>query len=469
MQLDFRAARIRLLRSEGDVYLWWPTATTLVEATVCTHHAFYVSETIMREVIPEIRVKMTRFRSGERFPVLLDKRGLPLCEPISYFQPKRRLAVSTLEGKARTLAMVHNFLRAYDIDFRKRLLEGRVLDHAEASALRDHMRSIGRRTEAIRTRRKCEDPKAPTKDIVELHEWYRRRVLAADYLKWLTDGLKNALTLPPDIEKRITARIEQAKTLIVDDRKPRDNPAPAALSPEQGLVLLDAIRPGSETNPFREGHQLRNFALIATYWENGLRKSEVLALKCEDLSAEGEPPTLTLESRPDDPDETRAQPASVKTLPRPVPITPILHGVLTEYKNRGRRLTQVALQARGDKAALKRFKSNPYLFVSSQGSALSSSSVHKIFDTLRMRTADLPVHLSPHVLRRTWNDMFTELCRDTATGPRETILREFLMGWVRGSPEAARYTRQSTQREASRAILEMQQEWMARREAANEI
>jgi len=423
----------------------------------------------MREIIPEFTVKFTRFGSGERFPVLLDKRGLPLCEPISYFQSKRRLAASTLESKARILAMVHNFLRAYDIDIEKRVLEGRVLDYAEASALRDYMRSIGRRTEAIRTRRKREDPKAPTKDVVELHEWYRRRVCAASYLEWLTDVLKNKLTVPPQVCERIGVEIKKTKTLIVDDSKPRDNPAPAALSPEQGLVLLGAIRPGSETNPFPEVHQLRNFALIATYWENGLRKSEVLALKCEDLSAEGEPPTLALVSRPNDPDETRARPASVKTMPRPVPITPILHGVLTEYINRSRRLTQGALQARGDKAALKRFKSNPYIFVSSQGSALSSSSVHKIFDTLRMRTTDLPVHLSPHALRRTWNDMFTELCRDTATGPRETILREFLMGWVRGSPQAARYTRQSTQREASRVILEMQQEWMERREAGNEI
>jgi integrase len=442
-------------------------SSAVVERTICANHALYVVETIMREIIPEFRVKFTRFRSGERFPVLLDKRGLPLCEPISYLQMKRHLAVNTLEGKARTLAMVHNFLRAYHIEFEKRLLEGHVLDYAEASALRDHMRSIGRRTEAIRTRQNFEEPRSLTKDIVGLHEWYRRRVCAADYLEWLTDGFKSKLTLPPHIYERVNAGIEKAKILIVDDRKPRDNPAPAALSPEQGLVLLDAIRPGSETNPFSEVHQLRNFALIATYWENGLRKSEVLALKREDLSAEGEPPTLTLVSRPNDPDETRSRPASVKTMPRPVPITPILHGVLTEYINRDRLLTGVAL--RGDKAALKRFKSNPYIFVSSQGSALSASSVHKIFETLRMGTTDLPVHLSPHVLRRTWNDMFTELCRDTATAPRETVLREFLMGWVRGSPQAARYTRQSTQREASSAILKMQQQWNARREAGNEI
>ena len=76
-----------------------------------------------------------------------------------------------------------------------------------------------------------------------------------------------------------------------------------------------------------------------------------------------------------------------------------------------------------------------------------------------MSTTGLPIDLSPHVLRRTWNDMFSELSRKTGMGPREAELRELLMGWVPGSAQSVRYARQSTEREANRAILGLQQQW----------
>lgn len=427
----------------------------------------------MREVIPEIRLKTTRFHNGERFPVLLDRRGIPLCEPTYYLATERHQAVNTLEGKARTLAMVHNFLRAYEIDFRTRLPEGRVFEQSEASALNHHLRTIGRRSEKIRARIRSKHSDYQVKEIVEAAEWHRRRLWAANYLEWLIPGLIHKLKLPPDRSMRIESELAKARLLIVHDRIPPPNPTPAALSIEQGFVLLDALRPGSGVNPFPEVQQFRNFALILTYCDTGLRRSEVLALKGEDLSARGLAPSLNLVRRPNDPDELRSRPPSVKTMPRRIPITPILHGVLTEYIERHRRPIALA-RTRREKEALNRLKSNPYIFVSSQGTALSFSGVHKIFDKLRMQTIELPVHLSPHALRRTWNDLFLEL-RGDKLGPRETQIREFLMGWVRGSAQSDRYAQQSTGRQATRAIVNQQREWMTmyeawkvRREALND-
>jgi integrase len=129
-------------------------------------------------------------------------------------------------------------------------------------------------------------------------------------------------------------------------------------------------------------------------------------------------------------------------------------------------MIEVELRSRGDMAALRRFKNNPYLFVSSIGSPLSSSSVYKIFDKLRMQVADLLTYLSPHALRRRWNDSFLELGREDDDDGRRTRLREFLMGWVKGSRQTARYSQRATQREAGKAILEMQREMMRLREAA---
>jgi integrase len=414
----------------------------------------------MRQVFPEIHLRMTRFISGERFPLVLDNRGMPLAAPTTYLTGQRAQALTTIEDKARTLVMVQNFMHAHGIDLRKRVPEGRIFDQWEIEALGGHLRGIGPRTEAIRTRAELNDGNYRGR-TVQGQEWHRRRIRTAAYLTWLVNELTP--TLSAASYQRIRKELEKLRLGLVPDRKTPDKPAPPALSSEQGLVLLGAIRPGSELNPFSKAQQFRNFALITTYWELGLRRSEVLALQCEDLSDPNVDRVLKLIRRPDDPDEFRARPPGIKTMPRPLPITPVLHGVLWEYITHHRRMTEVELRSRGDMAALRRFKANPYLFVSSTGSPLSSSSVYKIFDKLRMQVADLPIYLSPHALRRTWNDLFLELGREDDVDARRIRLREFLMGWVKGSRQTARYSQRATQREAGKAILEMQQEMMRRR------
>jgi resolvase-like protein len=102
------------------------TGPAVVEQRRCAYQRIYVTETIMREVVPAFRVKMVRFSGGERFPVLLDRAGMPLGEPVPYLWRRRSegRAVNTLESNAQALAMVHDFLLANDIDFRLRVPEG---------------------------------------------------------------------------------------------------------------------------------------------------------------------------------------------------------------------------------------------------------------------------------------------------------------------------------------------------------
>ncbi|MVT64846.1 tyrosine-type recombinase/integrase [Bradyrhizobium pachyrhizi] len=417
----------------------------------------------MHEVIPEYRIKIVRFESGERFPVVLDRSGLPLHRPVFFFETERHRATNTLESKARTVAMVHNFLRAYRIDLHTRVQQSRVLSMDEVSALSEHLRMIGSRTEARRVRLKLAHPEIEVPEIVAGHEWYHRRWRAYQYLAWLVASIRDEFELPGIEYAKISEELLKVRMLLVERRTPPNNPPPVALSRKQIVVLLDAICPGSSTNPFPAHLQFRNFVLIGTYWENGLRKSEVLGLKTADLSQERDPPTLKLVRRPNSSKEHRARPAAVKTMPRMVPVTPLLHGLLTDYINDARRSVEFSLRNRGDKVRLRRFRSHSFIFVSSHGAPLSSSSVHKIFHTLRMSTSGLPANLSPHALRRTWNDLFTELGQEHL-GPRATQIREYLMGWVRGSRQPAHYARLSTQRAAAKAIREMQREWMARRE-----
>ncbi|MGX1167098.1 integrase [Bradyrhizobium sp. USDA 372] len=412
-------------------------------------------------ILPEFRAKTVRFESGERFPVVVDRSGMPLWDSVAYLWRRRMRgrAVNTLDGNARTLALVHNFLRTRDIDFRVRVRKGRVLDGAEALELSEYLRTIGPRTAAIIERAKEKNPNISAPDTVEGQEWYRRCRCAASYIKQLAGEARDQADLTAIERTSVTEEIENATLLIVDGVVARKSGPQPALTREQRLVLLEAMLPGSATNPFQAAYQFRNFALISTYWENGLRRSEPLGLMGKHLSPGGGPPILTLERRPHERQDIRARAPSVKTMPRLLPITTLLHNVLWEYITDHRRKL-VAEQ--GGAAALRRLKSHEYIFVSSQGGPLSLSAVYKIFDALRMRTEGLPLGLTPHALRRTWNDMFTELGQERL-GPRETEIREYLMGWARGSRQPAHYARLSAEREAARVIVEMQREWMARR------
>jgi integrase len=415
----------------------------------------------LRDVVPEFRVKMVRFESGERFPLVLDRRARPLRDPVFFFRTQRSYATNTLEGKARTVAMVYSFLDAHGIDLRERLRQGRVLDGDEASDLTDHLRTIGRRTETIRARGRSKHPEIFVPEIVGAHEWNHRRWRAVEYLAWLAKRIRDELGLTAIERASVSDELLRLESLVKEKRRPPNNPPPVALSGKQGILLLETILPLAAANPFPENLRFRNFVLVYAYFETGLRKSELLGLKTEDLSQPGEPPTLKLKRRPNDPEEIRARPPGLKTMPRTVPITPVLHALLAHYVSEDRRKTEFPLRKRGDKTALRRFKSHRFMFVSATGTPLSPSGVQKIFETLRMRTPGLPVNLSPHALRRTWNDTFTELGQERL-GPRGTQIREYLMGWVMGSRQPGHYARLSTQRAAATAVREMQSEWIVR-------
>ncbi|MBR0950336.1 site-specific integrase [Bradyrhizobium canariense] len=403
---------------------------------------------------------MVRFESGELFPAILDRSGVPLREPVFFFEKERHFAFNTLDAKARVVAMVHDFLQERGIDLRDRVRQGLLLQVLEATSLGKRLRSIGPRTDLIRERQQQKTRSTPKIPIVGGHEWSHRRRRTVQYLKWLSERICDELRLPVAERESVKAELAKLNELLVDQAKSMAQPVLPALSMEQGFALLDAILPDLPANPF-PSQQFRNFVLILAFWETGLRKSEILGLEVGDLSPTGSPPTLKLVRRPNYKKDTRARPAALKTMPRTVPITPVLHACLVHYINEHRRKVEFALRDQGDKAGVKRFKSHAFIFVGARGAPLSCSGLQKIFATLGMRIPELPAQFSPHALRRTWNDLFTELSAERL-GPRETQIREYLMGWVRGSRQSAHYAMRTTQRQAAEAVQQLQRDWVAR-------
>jgi integrase len=416
------------------------------------------SPSVMRSVRPAHRIKMIRLQTGERFPLVLDGSERPLIETAYFLLSKRRNAVSTLDHKARVIAKVRDFLDSRSIEMRGRVATKRTLNSREILDLRTHLRTVGERTRSIRMRASTDGPERPRWGVVEPSVQSQRLYCAAEYLRWAAENAVSELELDNASYARISAEIDRMTAAVAEAAGTSPPADLTALTREQSMLLIEAVAPSSTSNPFPPNLQFRNFALIVAYLETGLRKSEVLALRCEDISAPPLPPSFTLVMRPDDLLDSRARPASVKTMPRTVPVTQTVHGVLWDYMTVHRPAVKNTLRAKGQLDLVKRFQDNPFVFVSATGAPLSASSVQKIFETIRTHVAELPVDLSPHVLRRTRNNLLRARACEAGLIDRDGELREFLMGWVRGSKQTHRYAAREIQDEAARALQALQDE-----------
>jgi len=102
--------------------------------------------------------------------------------------------------------------------------------------------------------------------------------------------------------------------------------------------------------------------------------------------------------------------------------------------------------------------SNNYLFLASEGDPMSRSLVSKIFDTLREHIPCLGERFSPHVLRHTWNDLFSEAAdRAGLSAEAEMRARMLAMGW-KSRATAVTYTRRFDAQVAEDISAEIQED-----------
>jgi site-specific recombinase XerD len=236
----------------------------------------------MREVVQITQCRTVRFASGERFPLVVDARGIPLIAAIRYLANRRNLALNTLENTARTLAKVHDFLESRDVNIAERVAAGSALTMDELTGLRDHLRTIGRRTETILTRSSLREPHNPRRRVVEHAEWYARCRRARAYLKWLIHTeMERANSTSFE---RVRFEVKKLESRLTDLRPPPDRWEQTSLSVEQRNALIETVTVGSPKNPFSPTQQLRNMVLIAAYYETGLRKHDKHTLAISDIN-----------------------------------------------------------------------------------------------------------------------------------------------------------------------------------------
>jgi integrase len=197
------------------------------------------------------------------------------------------------------------------------------------------------------------------------------------------------------------------------------------LTEKQKEILEEVLKPNSTIIVWDVEVRFRNRLIVRTYWQTGVRKSELMCFKLQDFPGNR---TLNLTKRPNDPEDLRKDKGKVKTIPRTLNIASshdqMIQDYILEYRQPSRKRVR-----------------HKFIFTSLKGSPISVSAIDNIFKQLR-KVEGLE-DVSPHDLR---HDLATDLRkRYAAQGLKDEVAEDYMrgvFGWGPKSKMAAHYTRE---------------------------
>ena len=355
--------------------------------------------------------KRILFRNGERHSVLSRPGDLPVHEATLYLAGyrKRGRAANTIHAVCMTLALLYRELDRADIDLLQRLRQGQFLTVQELNRLVDAVQywladlsdedaderggSNVIDIKRIRIRRKSAVEE--TKSVSVATQATRLRYIA-DYLGFLATYMGAALSSPlrKELAFERDRALEAFRVQIPPVSKRAKLGAREGLSKEDQDRLLKVINPDSPENPWELGFvRQRNRLIVVLLLATGMRRGELLGLQIRDLDQRL--PKLRIIRRADASEDPRRIQPNTKTNDRELELRPAIMRDVWSYINHHRKKIKAA-------------RKYPQLIVADEGQPLSLKSIDKIFVQLRNACPGLPVTLTSHVMRHTWNERFSE-------------------------------------------------------------
>lgn len=405
--------------------------------------------------------KRIRFRNGERHSVLQVPNGLPVHEVTVYLDKYRKKgrAANTIHSVCCSLALLYRELDSAKINLFDRLAEGHFLTNPEldrlASAVQYRIEDLEEPAAGanksnvihiarISLRRKTDDNQRQPVDVGTQATRLRH---IADFLEFLANYV--GATLPRPMRRELDAERSVALTAFCENipevsKRAKLN-ARVGLSLEEQDQLLSVVHPDSPENPWKRVFvRRRNWLIVVLLLATGMRRGELLGLQVIDVHSSQ--PKLQILRRADAPEDSRPNQPNTKTNDREIELTPSVMRELSKYINKERH-------------SIKAARYIAQVFVSQEGDAISQSSIDKLFAQLRAACPGLPVTLTSHVMRHTWNERFSEQAE--AMGIEEGAeekARNSQQGWSDNSKMATNYTRRYTAKKGREISLKLQEQ-----------
>lgn len=383
---------------------------------------------------------------GRKRAVLLDQDG-PLFWPNVYVTNQYvcgGASVATVRKLLYTLGAVFDWGRARGIDLDESLISGDVLSIEQVEDLALFLR-LSRQSQLDDT----QDKTRATSKVVRLEqirggfdvarqpstvpaeEAAIRCYWAADYFEFLLQRRLGSMSRrdaqAPRVQEQGRMIVQRLRDLAPrTSRSGKDDETLEGL-PEEAVILIDsALKPDAVGNPFPHVfHRARNYLIWRLLRETGMRRGELVPLRVADVDFARH--TVAI----------RVSKTQSRTVPISTATSEFFHEFILHHWSR------LPPQARR----------HGYLFTTEKGDHIVEDTINLVFDVIRAKVDGAPTWLTPHTMRRTWNDRLSERLDDLPEGKKlspeeEKAIRNRLQGWSANSGMAERYARRHIRRKA---------------------
>lgn len=404
-----------------------------------------------------LKLKRVKYESsGERYSLLTGSDGLPLWYPTLFATSQLRNAAkapNTIEAHLNAIKLLFEWTNSNEIDLKQSFSTMKFLTVEQIESLCSYLkqdRSQRVKSNAIpimMAKKERNRASLTQRKTVAKQTYYIRISYITDYLEWFAKRVlsERKIIISREISHLISQMIRSLKarrpTRSVNQRN-----APRGLSESQRELLLSVCDPKSPNSPFSSQTRERDCLIVEILYQTGVRLGELLSIKISDLNFQEN--TLLIARRHDDVDDPRIKQPVAKTLDRLLPLSRGLSQRMHDYILRHRSLVKGANR---HEFLFVTYKSGPHC-----GTPLSTSAIYSIINRVTSNI-DCLSELTPHVLRHTWNDRFSEKADEQGLDQaEEEKLRSYLMGWKEGSGTSATYTRRHIEKEAHKVSLLLQ-------------
>ncbi|MEQ1560903.1 MAG: site-specific integrase [Methyloglobulus sp.] len=413
------------------------------------------------EAVPnEFTLRIVKFQNGERYPFLVNSDGSPLWHPTLFITTQIRNANKATNTMVAALSAIRSLLvwcHKCNISLEARFSTQYLLNEQELESLalfvrekilknntQQHKKShTVKKLESARQRPAIANP-CVTSNTLSIRIAY-----ISEYLGWLAIRVieRDRKQIDTDTWNRIDRMVVSLKKRKPQKRRTLAAFAKKGITETQQEILLELVKPGSKNNPFTDNLQKRNQLIVLMLYCLGLRAGELLALRISDIDFQDN--TLLIARRHNNPLDPRAYQPVVKTSDRRIPLSEALIKAIYDHIMQERCCVP---NAKYHDFLLVTHQNGPYL-----GQPLSAKGLSKVFSAIVAARPNELTGLTPHILRHTTNDRFSDLMEQKTVGnAEEEKLRSYLMGWREGSGTSATYTRRHVESKSHQASLNLQ-------------
>lgn len=388
------------------------------------------------------KTTIKKFIASDSYPmtVLIDNEGIPLFYPNVYVNSRYRsldFSDNSIEKILRSIGMLYLWAEANKIDLDKLLFSPSFLTLSQLEDIAFFLRLKREDQDKNINSNQILSPSIiaknieniiykPTKSnnptVSAMEGAYRIRAIA-NYLEFCLSRSKYKPTAsrPNDFKDRIESFRSLAPRMV----NKGDQDALEGLSKSERNIIRELFNPKHPNNPFlKDFHKYRNELMYEIFIRTGIRRNELRHIKLDDISYSN----LTI--------DIRVSKTKARTLPFPQNLCDKFREFVILYLS---------------KITPKNRRHN-YLFTTSSGKHISNDAINLVMRTVKEAT-QTDLYLTPHTLRRTWNDAFSQLIDTLPPEQKPSVqaeqnIRNRLMGWSSTSTMAAIYARRAIREKA---------------------